>query len=53
MKKTDHARRAYYQQFTGRKWGDCANYNLMLDSGALGFEACVKLICDAATAVKG
>ena len=52
MKKTDSARRSYYQQFAGRHWGDFHNYNLMLDSGMLGYDACVKLICDAARAVK-
>lgn len=48
MKRTDAARRNYYQRFTGRHWGDYRNYNLMLDSGLLGYDACVKLICDAA-----
>ena len=48
MKKTDAARVSYYQQFTTRKWGDYRNYNLALDSGLLGYETCVKLICDAA-----
>ena len=51
MKKTDAARRSYYQQFAGRHWGDYHNYNLMLDSGLLGYDACVKLICEAATAI--
>ena len=51
MKKTDAARRSYYQQFAGRHWGDYHNYNLMLDSGMLGYDACVKLICDAANAI--
>ena len=51
MKKTDSARRSYYQQFAGRHWGDFHNYNLMLDSGLLGYDACVKLICEAATAI--
>ena len=51
IKRTDAARRSYYQQFTGRHWGDYRNYNLMLDSGALGYDACVKLICDAAKAL--
>lgn len=53
MKKTDAARRSYYQQFAGRHWGDYHNYNLMLDSGMLGYDACVKLICDAARAMNG
>ena len=48
MKKTDAARHSYYQQFAGRKWGDHRNYNLCLDSGLLGYETCVKLICEAA-----
>ena len=52
MKRTDAARRNYYQQFTGRHWGDFRNYNLMLDIGALGYDACVKLICDAAGALR-
>ena len=53
MKKTDNARRNYYQQFTGKRWGDTRNYNLSLDSGLLGYDACVKLICDAYRAVLG
>lgn len=52
MKKTDAARYSYYQQFAGRHWGDYHNYNLMLDSGLLGYDACVKLICEAARAVQ-
>ena len=51
MKKTDAARHSYYQQFSGRRWGDFHNYNLMLDSGLLGYDACVKLICEAARAL--
>ena len=52
MKKTDQARRAFYQQFTGRRWGDCANYNLMLDTGALGYETSAKLICEAVRSIE-
>ena len=48
MKRTDHARRSYYQQFTGRRWGESRNYNLCLDSGLLGYDTCVSLICEAA-----
>ena len=48
MKRTDSARRYYYQQFTGRHWGDYQNYHLMLDTGRLGYETCVRAICDAA-----
>ena len=48
MKRTDSARHNYYQQFTGRRWGDALNYSLSLDSGLLGYDTCVKLICEAA-----
>lgn len=48
MQKTDSARRIYYEQFTGKKWGDSRNYTLSLDTGFLGYDAAVQLICDAA-----
>lgn len=50
MKRTDAARHSYYEQFTGKKWGDVRNYSLSLDSGLLGYDLCVRLICDAARA---
>ena len=52
MKRHDAARHSYYQQFTGKRWGDFQNYNLALDSGMLGYDTCVKLICEAAQAIK-
>lgn len=48
MKRTDSARRAYYEQFTGKQWSDSHNYTLCLDSGVLGYDTCVKIICEAA-----
>ncbi len=48
MQKTDAARRTYYQQYTGKRWGDSHNYTLSLDTGVLGYDTCVKLICEAA-----
>ncbi len=48
MQKTDAARRAFYEQFTGKKWGDSRNYTLSLDTGLLGYDTCVQLICEAA-----
>ena len=48
IKRTDSARHNYYQQFTGKHWGMAKNYTLSLDSGLLGYDTCVKLICDAA-----
>ena len=48
MKHTDSARRAYYQSFAGKHWGEAKNFSMSLDSGLLGYDACVKLICEAA-----
>lgn len=50
MKRVDRARHAYYTHFTGRRWDDCHNYDLTLDSGALGYDACVEIIVAAAKA---
>ena len=45
MRRTDRARRAYYEHYTGARWGDCRNYTMTLDSGLLGTDRCVALIC--------
>lgn len=41
----DSRRAINYKHFTGRDWGRCENYHLALDSGALGIDTCVELIC--------
>ena len=51
MSRKDASRHAYYNRYTGKKWGDGRNYDITLDSGTLGYDACVKLIADAAKAV--
>ena len=48
MAKKDNSRHTYYTHYTGKKWGDCHNYHLTLDSGILGADMCVKLIVEAA-----
>ena len=48
MAKKDASRHNYYTHYTGKKWGDSHNYDLTLDSGALGIDLCVKLIVEAA-----
>ena len=47
--KTDRKRSAYYNYYTQNRWGDAHNYDLALNA-ALGQEACVKMILDAAAA---
>ena len=40
----DKRRSINYQHYTGRTWGDYSNYDLCLNSGTLGIDACVDLI---------
>ncbi len=47
MRRTDAARARYYENFTGREWGNTKYYNLAVDSGVFGPEASVELIEDA------
>ena len=42
----DERRKAYYQQYTNRVWGNAENYHIALDSGALGLETCVRILTD-------
>ena len=48
MHQTDKKRRLYYENYTNQKWGNRENYDLMLNSGELGIDKCVELICSAA-----
>ena len=41
---TDKRRAAYYRYFTGQEWNNADNYDLCLNSHALGREKCVALI---------
>ena len=49
IEKTDRNRASYYNYYTQNRWGDAHNYDLALNA-ALGREACVKMILDAAAA---
>lgn len=48
LKDKDSKRKVYYKHYTNRNWGDADNYDICLDSGALGVEKCVDVICDVA-----
>lgn len=47
MYQNDKRRRIHYENYTNQKWGSRENYDLMLNSGDLGIEKCVELICEA------
>ena len=48
LNEKDKRRRINYQHYTGRTWGMAQNYDLCLDSGALGIDKCVEIIINAA-----
>lgn len=48
IQKKDKSRHNYYTHYASKHWGDSRNYTLSLDSGALGYDLCVKLIVEAA-----
>lgn len=45
LKDKDKRRSSFYNYFTDMKWGDPHNYDICLNSGILGFEKCVDIIC--------
>ena len=47
MYQTDKRRRIHYENYTNQKWGSRENYDLMLNSGVLGLDKCVELLCEA------
>ena len=44
LNEKDKRRMINYQHYTGRVWGQAHNYDLCLNSGTLGIDACVDLI---------
>ena len=50
LAKKDKQRKTYYKYYTDKSWGDFREYDVILDSGSLGEEMCVKTICELAEA---
>ena len=46
LNEKDKRRRVNYQHYTGRTWGQSQNYDIALDTGVLGLEQCVDIICN-------
>lgn len=44
IEKIDRARAQYYRYYTHHDWNDARNYDLCLNSAALGFERCADVI---------
>lgn len=47
LAEKDQKRKVYYKNYTGRRWGQAQNYDICLNSGVLGTEACAELIVQA------
>lgn len=45
LKDKDKKRSSYYQHYTDMEWGNPRNYDLCLNSGALGIDKCIDIIC--------
>lgn len=48
IRKADKQRAAYYNYYATGTWGNVDNYHLCVDTGALGIEGAVELICKCA-----
>lgn len=44
VRRRDRMRRDYYNYFTGRSWGDAANYHLSIDSSILSLEDTTRMV---------
>ena len=50
--KRDSSRHNYYAKFTGKRWCEAGNYDLVLNRSVFGYDGCVELICSAVRAAK-
>lgn len=44
IQKTDKKRASYYTYYTKQKFGDAENYDICLNSGAVGIEECAEMV---------
>ena len=42
--KTDKKRRVYYEYYTGRAWGNCAHFDLCINTSKVGQDGAIQLI---------
>lgn len=48
LDEKDTKRKVNYKYFTGKEWGVTENYHISLDSGVIGHDKCVEIICSVA-----
>ena len=52
LREKDKRRHVNYQHYTGRVWGTAQNYDICLNSGTVGIDACVDIIVNLVNASK-
>lgn len=45
IKDKDKKRSVNYKYYTGRQWGMAQNYDMTLDSGTIGIQNCIEIVC--------
>ena len=46
VEKREHLRRTYYKSYTKHEMGDYRDYNICLDTGAIGMEKCADILVE-------
>ena len=46
VEKREHLRRTYYKTYTKHEMGDYRDYNICLDTGTIGMEACADMLLE-------
>ncbi|MBR3494098.1 MAG: cytidylate kinase-like family protein [Clostridia bacterium] len=46
VRRADKQRASYYNYYATTTWGDVTNYDLCLDTGKLGYDGAVELLCE-------
>lgn len=44
IEKTDKKRAAYYNYYTGERWGEIKNYHMSLNTDSIGIDSCVDVL---------
>lgn len=46
IQRTDKKREQYYNFYSGQKFGDATNYDICMDSSAIGIDKCIEILKD-------
>lgn len=46
IRKVNQSRISHYEYYTGRKWGEAHNYDLMINTGSMDMDTACRLVKD-------